>query len=54
MPLLCLHPVKLCLYFGHSAAPNPQNYVAWLVLYGRSGLVSVGMGLTDIVAEVQR
>ena len=30
---LCLHPVKLCLYFAHSAAPNPLDYVVSLVLY---------------------
>ena len=30
--LLCSHPVWLCLYFGHSAAPNPYNYVASVVL----------------------
>ena len=57
--LLCLHnPVKLCLFFGHSAAPNPQNYtrqyVTRLVLYRRQGLASVGMGVVGIVAEVQR
>ena len=33
-PRLCLHPVKLCPCFGHSAAPNPHNYIASLVLYG--------------------
>ena len=33
--LLCLQPVKLCLYFGHSVAHNPYNYyTASLVLYG--------------------
>ena len=32
--LLRFGPVKLSLYFGHSAAPNPFNYVAPLVLYG--------------------
>ena len=26
--------LKLCLYFGHSAAPVPYNDVASLVLYG--------------------
>ena len=32
--LLCLHPVKLCLYLGNYAAPNPYNYVTSLLLYG--------------------
>ena len=53
--LLCLHPVKLFLYFGHSAAPNPQNnYISWLVLCGRQGPASVGMGVVGIVAKDQR
>ena len=30
----CSNPVKLFLNFGHSAAPNPYNYVAAFVLYG--------------------
>ena len=38
--LLCLNPVKLFPYFGHSAAPNPFKYGAALVLYGTR--VSVG------------
>ena len=38
-PCLCLHPVKLFLNFGHSAAPNPNNYVAALVLYRTQGSV---------------
>ena len=38
-PCLCLHPVKLFVDFGHSAAPNPNNYVAALVLYGTRGSV---------------
>ena len=28
--LLCLHPGKLLLYFGHLAAPNPYNQIAAL------------------------
>ena len=51
--LLCLHPKNLYLYFGHSAAPNPYNYVASLVFYCSLGLASVGMRLVGIVAEVQ-
>ena len=35
--LLCLNPVKLFLHFGHSAAANPYNYVAALVLHGTPG-----------------
>ena len=31
--VLCLYPVKLFQNFCHSAAPNPYNYVAALVLY---------------------
>ena len=31
--------VKLFLNFGHSAAPNPDNHVAALVLYGTRGSV---------------
>ena len=31
--------VKLFLNFGHSAAPNPDNHVAALVLYGTQGSV---------------
>ena len=27
--------------FGHSAAPNPYNYVAALVLYGTKGSVII-------------
>ena len=37
--VLCLHPVKLFVNFGHSAAPNPNNYVTALVLYGTQGPV---------------
>ena len=36
---LCLHPVKLLLNFGRSAAPNPYNYVAALVHYATQGSV---------------
>ena len=37
--LLCLYSVELFLNFGHFAAPNPNNYVAALVLYGTQGSV---------------
>ena len=37
--LLCLHPVKLFLNFGHSAGSNPKNYLAAFVLYGTQGSV---------------
>ena len=38
--LLCLCSVKIFLNFGHSAAPNAQNYyVAALVLYGTQASV---------------
>ena len=37
--LLCLNPVKLFLYFGHYAAPNPYNDIGTLVLYGTPGCV---------------
>ena len=37
--LVVLQPVKLFLNFGHSAAPNPYNYLAALVLYGTQGSV---------------
>ena len=37
--LLCLHPVKLFLNFGRSAAHKPYNYVAALMLYGTQGSV---------------
>lgn len=30
--LQCLHPVNVCQYFYHSAALNPYNYIAMLVL----------------------
>ena len=36
---MCLHPVKLFLDFGHSIAPNTNNYVAALVLYETQGSV---------------
>ena len=55
--LLCLNPVQLFLNFGHSAAPNPYNYVAALVLYETRGSVR-GLNrweirVVGIVAEVQ-
>ena len=34
-----MNPVKLFLYFGHSAAPSLYNYVAALVLYETRGSV---------------
>ena len=37
--LWCSNPVELFLCFGHSAAPNPYNYVAALALYGTRGFV---------------
>ena len=40
LSLLCLYPAQLLLCFGHSAAPNPYNYVAALVLYETRGSVS--------------
>ena len=43
-PCLCLNPVKLFLYFGHSTAPNPYNYVAALVLYERGAPLGVCIG----------
>ena len=37
--LLCLNPVKIFLYFGHSAAPKPYDYVSALVFYETRGSV---------------
>lgn len=37
--LVCLNPVKVFLYFGHSTAPDPYSYVAALVPYGTPGFV---------------
>ena len=52
--LLCLQPVKLCLYFGHSVAHNPYNYyTASLVLYGPLEMASAGVRVVGIVEEVQ-
>ena len=43
---LCLHLVKLFLNSGHSAAPNPNNYVAALKLFGLQGSV-IGLNRSE-------